>query len=151
MKAALPAVMILGAVIWVLIIGSCSDTSVQEVEIKVDSPVMVYYEFMDSTELVDEKYRSLKRSEDSIDYEKLRTSERHSDEREGFHYYDGTDCYLVMVKPSKLSFKKFESLVGHEMTHCLFGSYHPESGVVATRLKLKQNKGNDNVKEIITN
>ena len=151
LKPSVAVMVFIGVAIWSIFLGSCTDNSVQEVEVKVDNPVSVGYYFMSSTRGVDLAYKKLKRSENSIGFEYLGENHRGSDEREGFHYYEGSDCYIVMVTPEKLPFKKFESLVGHEMIHCFFGSYHPESGVVAGRLKIKQNKGHTNVEETGTN
>lgn len=114
---------------------SCSDSSkTTEVSLKVGNPVQVDYDFRDSEAEVDKVYRALiaTASKDSIDFETL-----DGGKRLGFHYYQNGRCFIVMVKPSKISYEKFEKTLGHEMVHCLFGEFHDNSGKLPNKLIIK--------------
>jgi len=130
-------VFILVLVLASVILTGCEETREVTKPLKVSSPVVVNYQFLDHPEDVNNLYYSLlsRKTEESIGEEDLRTNKKGvAPTRWGFHYYYKGECFIVMVRPSWFSYKEFEQTLGHEMTHCLFGEFHAANGKNPTKL-----------------
>jgi len=110
---------------------ACKSVPTKPMILKVESPVKVNYQFLISPQEVEKEYRRINKIKDdsSIDFESISRNSgpigliSKTEERLGFHYYFDDQCYTVLVEPSN-NIESFESLLGHEMTHCFYGQYH---------------------------
>lgn len=104
----------------IVLLASCerpSEKNFKDIEPNTDYEVR--HIFLDDFKAVDEEYDriyQLDKNLDKIEYE--------TGERLGFSYFMGDVCYIVMAKASKYTLRDFERTLGHEHTHCLFGSWH---------------------------
>lgn len=49
-------------------------------------------------------------------------------DRQGFSYYQGGVCNVVVIEPPRdMSANEYAELIGHEHLHCMFGRWHGDS------------------------
>lgn len=98
------------------------------------NPISVHIHFKENSEQVEALYQKLRveASKNSIENEVVKKKSK----RQGFHYFKNGESHIVLIKPSLVRYKEFESLLGHEMTHALFGEFHPPSGKLPSRISM---------------